>query len=122
MQITRVTRPVTVTRDGGSVVASSTPSEVVVLSDADGQVVVNRSTSVVSVTAGTVTTATPRTHLTEFTPDAVYVGTAPVGTAPTSPSWRLWKVVDTDPHPLKTPDPAGRYAWTDRATLTYVDG
>lgn len=64
--------------------------------------------------------ASYRTHLTEFDDETVYVGTAPRGAVETDPLWLIYKIVETDDHPLKVPVPDGPHAWSDRLTLTYA--
>jgi hypothetical protein len=64
--------------------------------------------------------ASYRTHLTEFVADTVYVGTAPRGADETAPLWLIYKIVESDDHPLKVPDVDGPHAWSDRLTLTYA--
>lgn len=120
--VTRVETPVQVVRESTGTVVGSTVAQVVVARVETPPVIVTTTQSGVTVVSGTVTPAGTTTCLTEFTPDGIYVGIAPLGSLPTAVAWQLYRVVDTDPHPVKIPDDAARHAWTERTDLTYIDG
>lgn len=122
---------VVVAEDPAAVVLSDTtedvvvldpPVEVVVIEDTTPDVVVveEPTTEVIVIESGA--SQALITHLTEFIPEGMYVGTAPRGAVATDQAWQVYKIVEADDHELKIPAVAGLHTWDERTTLTYVAG
>lgn len=105
-----------------SVVVLEAGTEVVIPTAEVTEVVIPEDQAVEVIVVETGASTQQTTHLTEFITGGLYVGVAPKGAEASDAAWDISKIVEADDHPRKVPSAPGRYAWSDRATLTYVAG
>lgn len=63
-----------------------------------------------------------QTYRSAYSAQGIYVGIAPIGASESDPVWNIYLLDETADHARRVPDPYGKFRWTDRGSLTYVEG